>query len=331
MNKNFIVTDKTNNLQKNATAIIKFNFENKDYLVYSIDENDVNKQIFVSKLIINSEGNLFIDNILPEEKNKLSNIVYNLVILTPSNFKKGASPVELIKDIKEKLMVTPSLEIKELGNQEYYANCSIAITNKEFVEDAIKFYNDNLNVEKTVEAPQTPTWTIPTEEPQLVNPSAKVVEPIPNAVNTPVMPNVQVPANEPIQASPIPNSEVAMPSPANIVMPNPAPVEMPSPVPSQEQVASPAVNQAPVSPVEQVNTIPDNLPNPQAEKLENIAVVSDPSLSASGLNVQPNLGKQKNAGFTLNKYVIIGTICILLAIAVVVVAYILIQKKINGA
>ena len=47
MNKNFILIDKTNNLQKNATAIIKFTFENKDYLVYSIDENDGNKQIFV--------------------------------------------------------------------------------------------------------------------------------------------------------------------------------------------------------------------------------------------------------------------------------------------
>ena len=146
MNKNFVLMDKTNNTQRNATAVIKFNYENNDYIIYSIDENEVNKQIFVSKLILNSEGKSFIDNILPEEKNKLSNVVYNIIILTPSNFKKGALANNLLKDIKEKLMVNLSLEIPELGSQEYFANCSIAITNKEFVEDAIKFYNDNLNM-----------------------------------------------------------------------------------------------------------------------------------------------------------------------------------------
>ena len=70
MNKNFILIDKTNNLQKNATAIIKFTFENKDYLVYSIDENAVNKQTYVSKLILNSEGKSVVENNLPEEKKK---------------------------------------------------------------------------------------------------------------------------------------------------------------------------------------------------------------------------------------------------------------------
>ena len=38
----------------------------------------------------------------------------------------------------------------------------------------------------------------------------------------------------------------------------------------------------------------------------------------------------KKAGFAINKYIIIGTVCLLLAVAVVVVAYILIQKKTTG-
>ena len=81
MNKKIIVQDKNNNIKKEADTIIKFNFENKDYLIYSIEENEENRQIFVSKLILNSEGKYFIDNILPEEKGKLNNIVYNIVIL----------------------------------------------------------------------------------------------------------------------------------------------------------------------------------------------------------------------------------------------------------
>ena len=31
MNKNFVLMDKTNNTQKNATAVIKFNYENTKY------------------------------------------------------------------------------------------------------------------------------------------------------------------------------------------------------------------------------------------------------------------------------------------------------------
>jgi len=321
MNKNFVLMDKTNNTQRNATAVIKFNYENNDYLIYSIDENEVNKQIFVSKLILNSEGKSFIDNILPEEKNKLSNVVYNIIILTPSNFKKGALANNLLKDIKEKLMVNLSLEIPELGSQEYFANCSIAITNKEFVEDAIKFYNDNLNMEKVQEQiPVTPTWTIPTEEPVAINEPSINQEPMQNNINISPIPNAMPQTNpQPVIPNATSNNIESVPAePVNIVNPT---IETPN------QVVTPKTVQIPNIEGQELN----NIPNPQAEKLNNVAVVSDPSLGKSGLNIQPNIGKQKNAGFTLNKYIVIGTVCILLAIAVVIVAYILIQKKINGA
>lgn len=321
MNKNFILMDKTNNIQKNATEVIKFNYENNDYLIYSIDENEVNKQIFVSKLILNSEGKSFIDNILPEEKNKLSNVVYNIIILTPSNFKKGALANDLLKDIKEKLMVNLSLELPDLGSQEYFANCSIAITNKEFVEDAIKFYNDNLNIEKVPEPIQAPpTWTIPTEGPVTINEPSVNPEPMQNNINTSPIPSAIPQTNpQPVIPNAMPNNFEPIPAePVNTINPT---IETPS------SVASPEPSQVSNTENQELN----NMPNPQAEKLGNVAVVSDPSLGNSGLNIQPNLGKQKNAGFTLNKYIVIGTVCILLAIAVVVVAYILIQKKINGA
>lgn len=321
MNKNFVLMDKTNNTQRNATAVIKFNYENNDYLIYSIDENEVNKQIFVSKLILNSEGKSFIDNILPEEKNKLSNVVYNIIILTPSNFKKGALANNLLKDIKEKLMVNLSLEIPELGSQEYFANCSIAITNKEFVEDAIKFYNDNLNMEKVQEQiPVTPTWTIPTEEPVAINEPSINQEPMQNNINISPIPNAMPQTNpQPVIPNATSNNIESVPTePVNIVNPT---IETPNQVVTTETVQIPNIEGQKLN----------NIPNPQAEKLNNVAVVSDPSLGNSGLNIQPNIGKQKNAGFTLNKYIVIGTVCILLAIAVVIVAYILIQKKINGA
>ena len=115
MNKKIIVQDKNNNIQKEADTIIKFNFENKDYLIYSIEENEENRQIFVSKLILNSEGKYFIDNILPEEKGKLNNIVYNIVILTPTEAKKGIDGLLLINGLTDKFSVKLSTEIPELG------------------------------------------------------------------------------------------------------------------------------------------------------------------------------------------------------------------------
>ena len=39
MNKNFIIMNKNNNTQMQASSLVKFNFNNKDYLVYFIDEN----------------------------------------------------------------------------------------------------------------------------------------------------------------------------------------------------------------------------------------------------------------------------------------------------
>lgn len=333
MNKSFIVLDKTNNVQKNANAIIKFGFEGKDYVIYSIDENEQNKQIFTSKIILNSEGKYFIEDIIPEEKNKLSNIVYNIVILTPSNAKKGGVPADLIKELTEKYFVTLSTDIPNLENQEYFANCSIAITNKEFVDEAIKFYSENLNESSnTVEEKVVPTWSLPTEETT-------------NAVN-PVVPEEVITSETPVITTPTENLNVETPIEQNVVTEQPQvnipqePIEVPvleQPVPNTVEPINlnptPEVSVAQtqvVQPVQMASPEPaqnNNMPNPQTEKL---AVVSDPSLGLTDVNMQPNVGK-KNAGFAINKYIIIGSICLLLAVAVVVVAYFLIQKKINGA
>ena len=84
----------------------------------------------------------------------------------------------------------------------------------------------------------------------------------------------------------------------------------------QQEVSNVGANQVGIN---------EPLPNPQAEKL---AVVSDPSLAS--ITGQPNVARLNNKGKASVKYIVIGTVCILLAIAVVIVAYILIQKKTTG-
>lgn len=293
MNNKFILN--ANGIKKDAEIIVKFNLENKDYLIYCTDENESNKQVFVSKLTLNSEGKYFIDDITSEEKNKLSTVVYNIVILTPNEAKKGIEAKVLIDKLTNDNKVMLSNDMPMLNEQSYYSNCSIAITSKLLVEAAIEFFKVNLVTQDTKPVETIPTWSIPTMETNNVVPSTPIVEPQSEpVVNISSAPEVQVPVE------PMANTTV---------IPSGVPVE---PV----QMVNEGVNMA-------ANNMMVNEPNPQAEKL---AVVSDPSLNSAGLNLQPNVARKNSAGNANTKYIIIGTICLVLAIAVVVTAYILIKN-----
>lgn len=313
MNKSFVVFDKNSNLQKSANIIVKFNFEDCDYLIYSIDENNDNGQIFVSKLILNSEGKYFIDSITDEEKKKLSNLVYNIVIVLPSEESKGDSFKSLKNSFCEKFSFVFSSDIPEIGVQEYYSDCSIAITSKLLIDSAIKLYDDYLinTVENVIDVP---TWTAPTEVTAPVE--ASVVDNTDfSSVNVPVqdvIPSVELNTNvvEPVPTVAQFKEEVILPVQNNVV---------------QELDNASNIDNDIQSEHEKVSTLNVDT-NPQLEKL---AVVSDPSLGVMGVNVsngQPNFAKHKNAGFASNKYVIIGSICIVLAIAVVIGVYFLITN-----
>lgn len=327
MNKNFIIMNKNNNTQMQVSSLVKFNFNNKDYLVYFIDENEENKQIFVSRLILNSEGKYFIDNIMPEEKAKLSEIVYNIVILIPTNNQKGESADKLLSSLTEKYTLSLSNDVPTLGEQEYYNNCSIAITSKELVALAEVFYKTNLKVEEPVlKTSEVPTWEIPS--------SNEVVQPVEQPVSTvPIFTSAE---NE-NTSSPEAKAEEPMVNETPVVEPIPPVVNNNSqavnviPNTTEEMPANTLNNNLANNSINN-NVLPENnMPNPQAEKL---AIVSDPSLASitgtAPIAGQPNVAKLNNKGKANVKYIIIGTICILLAIAVVVVAYILIQKKTTG-
>ena len=333
MNKNFIIMNKNNNTQMQASSLVKFNFNNKDYLVYFIDENEENKQIFVSRLILNSEGKYFIDNIMPEEKAKLSEIVYNIVILIPTNNQKGEAADKLLSSLTEKYVLSLSNDIPTLGEQEYYNNCSIAITSKELVALAETFYNTNLKVEEPVlKTSEVPTWEIPSSN-EVVQPVEQPVSTVPiftsaenENTSSPETKAEEPMVNETPVVEPIPPA-VNNNSQAVNVIPNTT-EEMPANT-LNNNLANNSINNN----VNNVNNVlpENNIPNPQAEKL---AIVSDPSLASitgtAPIAGQPNVAKLNNKGKANVKYIIIGTICILLAIAVVVVAYILIQKKTTG-
>lgn len=347
MNKSFLLLDKNNNLQKNADIICRFSLDECDYLVYNIDENEDNGQIFVSKLILNSEGKYFIDTIFPEEKNKLSNIVYNIVIILPSDAQKGISFDSLVESFNNKFLVKFSNDIPDIDVQEYYSSSSIAVTSKILIDSAIKFYGENLIVTKTEEIIQeeVPTWTAPAE---VTSPVEAPVE-VNNETLVSSTPIVEVASDDTLNNIPKldPTIDLILPVEVPTDVNNDILESSSSVVPvveaSSNEVLDNVVTPEPVveaidnkSLIETVQNNTDDIQNkntdssnPQVKKL---AVISDPSLNAIGLDVnvksnqQPNIGKIKNAGFASNKYVIIGSICLVLAIAVVVTVYILITN-----
>ena len=318
MNNTFILFDKNNNVEKKADLIVKFNFEDKDYLVYSVEENEQNSQIFVSRLILNSEGKYFIDNILLDEKNKLSNIVYNIVILLPTDYEKGIDFQNLINNLFNKFSVKLLNGLPELDKQEYYSDCSIAITSKILVDNAVKLYGNNLvSKQETVEI--IPTWTSPVEvtAPTPVVGANNLEEP--TIVAEPVIPSGL--PSENVEEKPVIVPEGSVIEQAVIVPEgNLAPVSINETEVSSESIVSATEPVVPIS-SEDNSSIDVVLPNPQTEKL---AIVSDPSL---GIGVtQPNVMQNKKAGFANTKYVVIGTVCLVLAIAVIVTAYFLIKN-----
>ena len=88
-----------------------------------------------------------------------------------------------------------------------------------------------------------------------------------------------------------------------------------------EQIVEQSIATTPAPVANTVVTENVAMPNPQIEKL---AVVSDPSLGIS--MQQPNVLKNKKAGFANTKYIVVGSVCLALAIATVVTAYILITN-----
>lgn len=299
MNNKFVLTN--NGVKKDAEIVVRFTLENKDYLIYCTDENESNKQVFVSRLTLNTEGKYFIDDITSDEKNKLSNVVYNIVILTPSEAKKGIESKSLIEKLSVEFKIQLSGDMPLLNEQNYYSNCSIAITSKLLVEEAINFFKVNLTSKSEEQKlnNEVPTWSLPIDS--AIENNAEHINIVGSNIPETIAPvaQEQVTPNLVINDTPIDNNNVTMPVTDNKQ--------------TNEQV-----------PRIESNVISSNIPNPQAEKL---AVISDPSLgNVAGLNLQPNVAMKNNAGNANTKYIIIGTICLLLAVAVVVVAYFLIKN-----
>lgn len=361
MNKNFIVLDKATNSARESRFIVKLIHQNQEYVVYSLKDSEENDQIYVSKLVLNTEGRHFINNITKDEKDRLNNIIYNVVMLLPTkdDVKKEMQEFSL------KNNVIFSNEIPNIGDQEYFKDCLIAITKKEVVDKAINTYAKVLNedIQNTQEKMESaPTWTIP-------SPAVDIPTPVSESVDVTNQNIIDMNDANTLGNSPIGNFETSFPNNSEV---NNINVENNSPIPNNEDISQGISNPAALKvntdiPSVSIPNVPtdNNLPlsssenapvdnpftsqqyfNPfnntsgienkdnffatnqdislvKPEKIYSESTIQKeqlPTDNSSNINT-PNIDNINNTGFVRNKYIIIGTVCLVLAILVVVGAY----------
>lgn len=77
--KNVRVIDE-HNIDRNAKVICKFTIDGNDYVLYSIERDEENDNLFVSKLIKNNDGTSSMVNIDDNsEKQRINEVVKELV------------------------------------------------------------------------------------------------------------------------------------------------------------------------------------------------------------------------------------------------------------
>lgn len=308
--------------EKEAKAVIEFKYQDSNYLIYYTDESANQVQIFVSKLTNDNK----IEATDPILKNRLNSLVYSIVVKLISEA-NSANPSNLINNLEIKEEIKLENKNIDLDKQEYLPTSSVAITTKEIVLKATELFKNYIKEEI-----QKPIW----EETKTT--SVEVIEPkvaINNFENN-------------IPTSSLDNQKSQ--ESVNIEMPKEA-------IENDDQIISNPTVQVPIEPVsssENINkpisitenssietsTEPQQSINPQMSILNNdpnlAAVLANPqnqftvSQNSNNMNgpvVQPNTLKMKKAGFANSKYIILGTVCLVLAVVVVIVAIILIKNK----
>ena len=79
MNGDIVKIIDENNIEREAKIITKFNENGFDYVVYTIDRDSENSNIFVSKYVNGIDGIKFTDIVDAGEKAKIDNIVKDMI------------------------------------------------------------------------------------------------------------------------------------------------------------------------------------------------------------------------------------------------------------
>ena len=123
--------DENNNIKMMALIICTFNYGNKPYCLYSIERDPEQTNIFVSKLVENSQGHTLDNNFESGEKEALENIITDFLSKTNLDI------------LKEKGFIITNINlngISKFNDKKSY----ITTYNKNLLKECMLHYNLNI-------------------------------------------------------------------------------------------------------------------------------------------------------------------------------------------
>ena len=299
MGNYFTIIEEKNNNRKKVEAILKLGYNNKEYLIYTFNNIDDNTKTILLSTLIKNENNIYtISDISDEDKNTLNSLVFNIIMILPSQKDKDGN--QLINEFIKENSINLSLELPKLNDEKYFPNSLIAKVNADFIEKAIDFYHIYLDKNDNIELQEKDininTWTIP---------------------GTSNVNNNQSTAQ--IQINNITDNNMSNAKPDQVLN------DINSGINQNNNSDNITVDLEKVDNINNNENISnDILPNPQTIKLAKM--YEQDTQYTTNNNMQPNTMRKNISGNASTMYIVIGTVCIVLALVVVAIVYIMIKN-----
>ena len=337
MSKSFFAVDKLNVVAKECFALIKFDYNGLDYLIYYTDLDNNKCNLFVSKMIDNKLVNVLSDN-------NIVALVQKIVEL-PSSYSKSLDTNTLIDAFVKKYNISFSSHISSLGEQDACDDSPFVVADFDYIKYVDYFYTNALPKYNNFVLDNKKREEIEAQEKAMSSPIFSVAEgstgstlngfaptagtlPISDTVNTNSAVGVleEVKSDSPSSSSP--SMEI---SSVNYNVPT---------MDLTLQNSNNFMTNNNVTPVASTMSNYNNIDNSMGVYYNNASTNygayqnngtyynNVPNNYYNNYNqVQPNnYLVNQNAGFASSKYIIIGTVCLILASAIVALSIIVVNR-----
>lgn len=299
MDNFFIVFDSLNSVAFQCYSLLRFNYNNDDYLIYYVSENDSNCKIYASKLFTNSSGICSLVDISNAEKNMLNDIIYKIIISFPSSYNKNVDIDEFVNNFSYSNNIVFSKNIPNLSEQVLCNNSFFANSDLKYISSVKSFYR---YITSIINA----------------HPSNSLIWSIPKLLNTDVI--VDNNTNSGIVSSSVNDSCKAVQNTNENIPINITPISDESINQDKTFIGNNSFNHFVSDPFlnNNYNVMASNF-NISYEN--NFDSLKKDNFSNEKLPISNNIVStlQENAGFAINRYIIIGTVCFVLASIIVAI------------
>ena len=319
MNKNFFVVDRFNSVVFSCTSLFRFNYNNFDYLVYYLVSNGENCNVFVSRLI-SHDGIYYLIDISKEEKGFIGNIVHDAFVNLPTSFSKEAEVNGLVRKFMEEHNIVFSKDIPNMKEQSLLSNSCLVQSNLKYA-NYVKSLYDYICLSVDFNFNNSLVWNLPSSDSNNMNfktisnyntlqdaqPSVSITTGFDNEQSQIGNQSIIIPiSSTPSELNKnIGNSSISTSSSYNYIGTNSYSFNQPDSLPFNTNLQGSNMNYGSNS----YNGINYNFVSQNWDD----ASSGGPSLESNKVKVL----NKKNAGFASNRYIIIGTVCFILAAIVI--------------